>query len=162
MAGYMSVQLPVEAVVVEYAAPTSEIEAMVTVLARYGVACRPEPTKGYRSGGALPWLIEITLAAPFAAFFTSAATEAGKDAYLAAKDFLHGMARARQRDDRAFGAIYVIDSDRTHLVLPDDTPDTALSALRDLDWSQVRGGYLLWDEERGRWAEIDSEGEHPT
>jgi hypothetical protein len=150
--------LPVEQVLLERAASAADIEAVAGVLATHGVAVEPRAVKGQRSGGVFPWLIEVTLAAPFAAFFASAASEAGKDAYSAAKSFLRGLARARHHhegDQGGEGTISLIDSTGSHIVLPAPIPTDALRALEELDWNQSGSAYLLWDDERGRWTELD-------
>lgn len=148
--------LPVQRVRVEYTASVSEIEAIAAVFSRHGLAVEPEAVKGQRYGSVLPWLIEITLAAPFAAFFTSAASEAGKDAYQAAKALLRDLARTRRKGSD-HGSIDLIDSTSSHLILPAPIPEEALKALEQLDWTLIRSAYLLWDDEYGRWYEIDGE-----
>jgi len=102
-----------------------------------------------RSAGALPWVIYVTIAVPIAAFFQSFASEAGKDAYAAVKQWVKDVRETRNGD----GSMVLRDPEHSNLVLNSGIPDEALEALRDLDWSEKRGDYLVWNDSRGEWLD---------
>lgn len=45
----------------------------------------------------------------------------------------------------------VVDKDETRITLSSVLPDEALIALRDMDWTTVRGTSLTWVADRGAW-----------
>jgi hypothetical protein len=45
------------------------------------------------------------------------------------------------------------DPEGTNVVLSEGLSDEALDALRDLDWSERHGGYLVWDSDRHEWRD---------
>ena len=106
-----------------------------------------------RSADVLPWIVHVTLAVPFVAFFAKFGSEAGKDAYAAVKAWAKAMFEARKESGLGRGAISVVDLNGTELVLASDWPDEALDALAEMDWDQVEGGYLVWNEAEGEWID---------
>jgi hypothetical protein len=69
-------------------------------------------------------VIQIVVATPFAAFMASFGSEAGKDAYAVFKDWVKELWRAREESNSEHGAIDVMDSDRTHVILSSKIPET--------------------------------------
>ena len=70
---------------VEDTATPDEVAAVEAAFRLAGFEVEVQPDHGRRSLGDLPWIVDVTLAAPIAAFFVAMATEAGKDAYAAIK-----------------------------------------------------------------------------
>jgi hypothetical protein len=143
----------IQEVALDDAAATSEVEAVRAVLESYGFAASPIPNYSRRSGGVLPWVVQIVVATPFVAFFASFGTEAGKDTYEAFKSFISELRDARATSLAEDGAIEVIDIDSTHVVLPSGLPAHAIDALASVDWAQETSGYLIWDEAAGIWKD---------
>ena len=54
-------------------------------------------------------------------------------------------------DDADETGLVVVDKDETRLTLSSVLPDEALIALRDMDWTTVRGTSLTWVPDRGAW-----------
>jgi hypothetical protein len=54
-------------------------------------------------------------------------------------------------DDADETRLEVVDEDETRLTLSSVLPDEALIALRDLDWTTVRGTSLTWMADRQEW-----------
>ena len=102
------------------------------------------------------WLVDVSLAAPVAAFFASFGTEAGKDAYSAVKDWVRVVWSARRGWSRGEGELVLSDPNGTELELSSSIPDEALDALREIDWDQQSGAYLAWDFDHGKWRALPS------
>lgn len=144
-------EVKIERVVVEDTASAADVDATARVFREIGFAGPVEPVYGRRSAELLPWLVEATLAIPFVAFFQSFGSEAGKDAYAALKKWIQGVWAARRDAAGREGTVHLQDPDSSHLILGSTLPEMALDALRELDWSQVAGDYLVWDGGRQRW-----------
>lgn len=132
-------------------ASPAELHAIDEAFRRIGVDVSSLPAYEMRSAGSLPWVVHITLAAPIAAFFTAVATEAGKDTYALVKQWVRDLLAARAESTRPTGSITVVDTDATTVVVSAGLSDEAIDALSALDWSAVRGDYLIWDEETAAW-----------
>jgi hypothetical protein len=136
-----SVHLDVEA-------SAGEVEAVRESFRRYGLDPKVKANFIRRSAGPLPWIVEVTLLAPIAVFFAELSKRAANDAYDAAKAWVKEVWAARGGRD---GALMLTDPEYTNLVLSTRIGPEALDALGDIDWDEVRGGYLLWDDEAGAW-----------
>jgi hypothetical protein len=124
-----------------------------------GVRARHPTQDQPHVGEALPWIISITLAAPVAAFFAAIGSEAGKDAYLALKEWLRGIAAISH--PAVYGHVEIEDPEGTKFDLrPKALPDEAFTGLLELDWSKLSGGELVWAEEEKRWMEYHDFIEH--
>lgn len=130
-------------------ATADELAAVEEAFRRAGLEIRAEATVGRKSAGPVQWVIYVTLATPVAAFFQSFGSEAGKDAYGVVKRWVKDVWAAR----RGNGSMVLEDSEHSTLVLSTGIPEDALDALRDLDWSENRGAYLVWSERRGEWLD---------
>ena len=69
------------------------------------------------------------------------------------KAWTKAMFEARKESGLCRGAISVVDLNGTELVLASDWPDEALDALAEIDWDQVEGGYLVWNEAEEEWID---------
>ena len=49
------------------------------------------------------------------------------------------------------GTITFTDDEGTNVIIGNDLPEEAIEQLRELDWSNHLGHYLLWDAQRRRW-----------
>ncbi|MGD0166911.1 MAG: hypothetical protein ABSC51_06425 [Gaiellaceae bacterium] len=97
-------------------------------------------------GGATSWVIEVTLAVPVAAFISSFAAEAGKDAYAAAKEWLNSLRR------QVSGRVAITDVTGACLVVDESLTEEALDALYSFDWESAPGAELTWNTETRRWT----------
>jgi hypothetical protein len=148
----------IEDVAIENTATAAQLEAVEAAFRRHGLEVEVRPAYARRAADVLPWIVHITLAAPIAAFFVAFGTEAGKDAYGAVKEWAKDVYRTRRNSGTGQGSITLEDPDQTELVLHSSIPDDALDGLRELDWDQLRGGYLLWDEQRQEWRDYMKRG----
>lgn len=89
------------------------------------------------------WLIEIGVKSTIEGFFLA----------LGAAGFTKLMRTVfdKSEEDADEGRIEVVDRDGTRLTLSSALPDEAVSALRDMDWSNIRGGSLTWVADRRVW-----------
>jgi hypothetical protein len=94
-----------------------------------------------------PWVIEVTLAAPFAAFFIKFSEAAGADAYQSLRAWID---RLRQ-DEHERALTLHIAADKAAVEIQSTLPDTALEALFKIDWTELGEGTLDWDPSRRRW-----------
>jgi hypothetical protein len=117
--------------------------------ARHGFEVEVAPEIEFRGVG--PWVVSALVLAPFSTFFSAMAAAAGKDAYEALKDWVRDVFASRQGAGRESGRFELADPDRTHLEFPSSIPDRAFDALRDIDWTEQSGDWLVWDDERGEW-----------
>jgi hypothetical protein len=143
----------IKEVLIEAEAPPGQEQAVDETFGRAGFEVHSRAAMIRRSADALPWIVHVTLAVPFVAFFAKFGSEAGKDAYAAVKAWAKAMFEARKESGLGRGAISVVDLNGTELVLASDWPDKALDALAEIDWDQVEGGYLLWNEADGEWID---------
>jgi hypothetical protein len=139
----------VEEVSLDVGASPGEVRAVEEAFARAGFQVEARPVVISRSADVPPWIIYVTILVPVAEFFRAFATDAGKDAYAAVKAWAQDVMAAR-RESRD-GSVDLTDPEGTDLILSTHFPDEALDALAEIDWDEVRGGYLLWDVETGRW-----------
>ncbi|HEX7279300.1 MAG TPA: hypothetical protein VF255_06700 [Solirubrobacterales bacterium] len=93
-------------------------------------------------GPAAQWLIEIGVKSTIEGFFL--ALGAAGFTKLARTVF-----ESEEGEDR--GRLEVLDKDGTRLTMSSRLPDEAVSALRDMDWSNIRGGSLTWVADRRAW-----------
>ena len=137
-------------VFLEVTASPEQTAAVESSLRQAGFDVQAEAEIPLSGGAALPadWVVQITLAAPIAAFLTAFATEAGKDAYGAFSRWVEELVRVRGRN----GEITLWDEVDTLLVLPAPLPDEAVDALRALEWDSIEShSYLDWDESQREW-----------
>jgi hypothetical protein len=97
-----------------------------------------------------PWVIEVTLAAPFGAFFVKFSEAAGADAYQSLRAWID---RLRQ-GERERALILRIAADKTSVDIHSTVPDAALEALSAIDWTDVEEGTLEWDPSRRQWRRL--------
>jgi hypothetical protein len=93
-------------------------------------------------GSAAQWLIEIAVKDTIEGFFLA----------LGAAGFaklVRTVFEPAENADR--GRLEVVDGDGTRLALPSALPDEAVCALREMDWSTIRGDALTWSEDRQVW-----------
>jgi hypothetical protein len=111
-----------------------------------GIDARVEE-RSVTGGGVVGWIVTVTLASPVAAFFTAFGSEAGKDAYAAFRSWFR-----RQRYGSADSVEVIVKGTDDHEVVLDlDLPEEALDALRELEWSQMTTGTMVWDRRARCW-----------
>jgi hypothetical protein len=130
-------------------ASAGEVRAVEDAFARAGFQVEARPVVITRGAFVPPWVIYVTILVPVAEFFRAFAAEAGKDAYAAVKTWAKDVMAARR--ESGDGSVDLRDPEGTTLILSTHFPEEALDALSEIDWDDVRGGYLLWDAEKERW-----------
>lgn len=140
-------------VFIEETAPPGDVEAVEAAFAQAGFDVRVVAGYGRKAAGPLDWVIHITLAVPILAFFASFGAEAGKDAYGSVKDWTRRLWSARRGAGTGEGSVVLADPEGSHLILSSSIPPDALDALREIDWTAKRGGYLIWDTARREWRD---------
>ena len=132
--------------------PAEHVAATQEVFARWGFRVEPRPEYPLTGGPAteILWAVYVVAAVPLASFFHALASEAGKDAYAAMKDWVKDVTEAR-RAAGGSGVILIFDSADVQLRIPSPISDEALDRLHDVDLQQAAGGFISWDEERNEW-----------
>lgn len=97
-----------------------------------------------------PWVIEVTLATPFAAFFVKFSEAAGADAYHSLRAWID---RLRQ-DARERALTLRIAANKVAVEIQSTLPDAALEALSAIDWTDIDEGTLEWDPSRRQWRRL--------
>jgi hypothetical protein len=91
---------PIKFVLIEGGAPEAEVERLRELLARRKLT--PDVNAGLPLTGGPPtelvWGVYLALAVPITSFFAALGTQAGKDAYAAAKDWIGEMIAARRSE----------------------------------------------------------------
>jgi hypothetical protein len=101
-----------------------------------------------------PWVIEVILAAPFAAFFIKFGEAAGADAYQSLRAWID-----RLRQDGLERALTLrITAGAATVEIPSTLPDAALEALSTIDWTDAEEGTLEWDPSRRQWRHFGADG----
>jgi len=146
-------QQVIEGVIVEFEAPPEEIAAVQDVLASSGFQVAVKPLYPLTGGPPteLTWVLSVVLGVPLTAFFTALGTAAGTDAYGGLKVWVKRVRDAR-RPTPGPGEVRLHDP-HTSMAIPAEIPDEAIDALREIDWSAVRGGHLIWVEEQRAWRD---------
>jgi hypothetical protein len=148
----MAEPIPID-VAADDLASEHELRAVDAAFRDAGFEVQSAAAVGRKSAEVLDWVLYVTLGAPIAAFFTAMASEAGKDSYSALNRWAKSIWEARRGAGTRSGSIVLRDSDHTNLVLSSRLPDEALDALERLNWDEVRGDYLVWNEAEGAWRD---------
>ena len=142
----------IERVMVEGGAVPEEVAAVQGLLKRWGFEIDVEA--GVPLSGGPPvdyvWIVYVWLAVPIASFFEAFGAEAGRDAYTAAKAWIRDIFDTRRTIGEP-GEIALAAPDGSHLRLSTALPSEALDALREIDWSNARGGLIYWEPDRKEW-----------
>ena len=143
-----------EPVHIEATAPAEHIAAVEEAFARAGFRVAVAADYERRGADVLPWVVLVILESPIKPFFDAFAAKAGEDAYDGLKQLLRDIRTARSGAGTGEGSIHIFsDSERTNVVLSSPLPDEAVEGLRDLDWNEVRGDWLVWDPQRKTWGD---------
>jgi hypothetical protein len=144
---------PINFVLIEGGASDAEVEQVRELFTRRGF--RPEVNPGLPLTGGPPtelvWGVYVALAVPISSFFAALGTQAGKDAYEAAKDWVLELLAAR-RSEQGPGHITLVHNNATAMRISSEIPPEALDALREIDWSTTPGGFIEWVGDRGEWV----------
>ena len=143
----------VQGVVIEDTATPAEVEAVEEAFRRHGLDVEVRTGYGRKALGESGWVVVVLLGVPVALFFKGFMDELGRaaarDAYGPVKAWIRDVWRSRGA--AGTGSILLRDDEHTTLALSSSLADEALDALREIDWEQQRGGWLLWDAERREW-----------
>ena len=137
---------------IESGAAPEQVAAVAEAFARAGFEVEVDPSYERRSVDLLPWVVLIELRVQTKPFFDAFLTEAGKSIYAAIKfgsDKSPRRTRERVLPKAKSGSVTRTE----HLVLPSPLADEAIEALRDLDYDEIRGDYLVWDAARKVWRD---------
>jgi hypothetical protein len=148
---------PIPVLLDRYATP-NEIANVRAVFARTGreAMVRAVWEKPPQTGNGAFWMTLVLLAVPFKAFADGFFGKAGEDTWMALRKLVEELREARRGSTLADeGWVEFDDPDDTQVMLASGIPDEAYEALLELDWSAVRGGTIMWDEERGRWFDLN-------
>jgi len=144
----------IESVHADVEASRAEVREVEDAFARAGfVEIRVRADEVRRSTGLLPWIVAVTIGVPVKSFFDGFFATPGERTYDALEAWVKDIWRARHSDVRA-GAINIEDPDGTTVILSTTIPDEAIAALANLDWDQLRGGYLIWEDEQRQWRDV--------
>jgi len=135
-------------------ASDDEVQAVQAAFDRAGIDVEVEAGVVRLSSGELPWVMYVTLTVPIGAFLAAFASEAGKDAYAAFKEWAQSVFEAR--GDRA-GSIVLRDPDYNRFVIPTVWPEEAFQKLQEIDWSKEHASDLYWESGRGEWRRHPSQ-----
>ena len=148
----MNAPAQIEAVVTDAEAAPQEIAALEEAFRRAGLDVEVNAVLERKSAGQLvPWVVSVTLTVPIAAFLSTLATEAAKDAYPALKQWVKDVWNARSQ--RGDGSLALEDPEGSHVIIATRIPDEAIHGLTEIDWTVKRGHYLIWDEARDEWRD---------
>jgi hypothetical protein len=136
---------------IEETAPAEQSSAVKRVFADSGLDAEVTADYGRRSLDVFPWAIIFVVSTPLRAFFQSFGSEGGKDAYAKFKEFMHQLRKSRSGAGSGSGTVDVSDPDGTRIIFGSELPDEAIEALANVDWDAVRGGYIVWNNERQEW-----------
>lgn len=141
-------------VILDDAATSDELRSVRNALSEAGfVPLSIEATLERRGAGSFPSLIDVLVAIPLTAFFSSFASAAGKDAWATFKKLVTALGDARRTGRALEGSIVFRDDEGTNVVISASIPEEAIEKLRDVDWTQRRGHYLIWDPTRRAWRD---------
>lgn len=146
------------AVIVESEASSLALRAVRDALDDFGLReVEVEASYPRRSADPLPWIIEITVAAPIAAFFIEVAKAAGKsageDAWKTFKGFVEHVRRKRREAGPEAGTVS-LGIGSIEVPLADDLPETAFEQLRLVDEESAPfSGILKWDSGTEQWVD---------
>jgi hypothetical protein len=147
----------IEYVSLDEAASPEEVAAVTAVFGRAGFEADVDANFGRKSAALLPWAIIVFLGTPLAKFFWAFFGRLGKraadDVYPSLREFIKELIAARSSSAAPRGDIRFMDRDGTNLIVSAEITDEAIDALAQLDWEAMRGGWLLWDTERGEWRD---------
>ena len=143
--------LIVQEVVIEASAPPGHAVAVEEAFKRAGfdIEVEDQLIEGRATGDVLPWLVQVGLDGTLTSFFAAL----GVDAYKRFKALVHDLWNAREGAGNGKGQIDFGDSEDTRLILPPSLPDEAFDALEDLDWDELRGGWIVWNADRKEWVD---------
>ncbi len=137
-----------EPVLIEITAPHGHTEAVEAALKRSGIRVTVEAGVERRAAGVLPWLIRIAVEGTIYELLKYVAKSGAKGV----KGMFHDLRDSREGASEE-GAIELVDSEHTHVILSSTLPDEAIEALEDLDWDERRGDYLVWRPDREEWLD---------
>jgi hypothetical protein len=142
----------------EAEASANEIAAVAAAFAEAGIPAEVKADFERRgAGGNYPWLVVVSV--PAAAFFTTLANEAGKDAYKVLKRLVGRIHEARKASSKAKGSLTLVDeATGTWIALPPGLPDEAWRLLPEAQLTELPSGSLRWDPETLQWRDAWDEG----
>jgi hypothetical protein len=144
----------ISSVTIERDAPEGQRSSIQSLFAHYGLDVKVAATQPRNRETSLT---QITIIEPMAVFFASFGAAfgpgEGNDAYPLVKEWLQTLLRLRESAGGE-GAVQIVDSDGTSLVLTSGIPGEALDALAHVESATVEGGPLTWDQEAHRWRRV--------
>ncbi len=146
----MNVPLVESPVYIEANAPPGDAEAVERLFRREGFEVEVEPKLEHRAAAldATNWIIQVGLKTTVEGFFLAL----GGAGF---KFFILDLIQARGGSN---GHLDVGDPDNTRLQIPTSIPGEALDGLADVQWADLRGGWLVWNADREEWIDHTARG----
>lgn len=140
--------------ILDRSASAEEIDGVVAAFSRAGLpvddAQAGYETKGVGDGA---WLVLVFLGGTaIGSYLHGFFAEAGEEDLHRFREWLTDVQAARNPSGET-GALAFQDDQGTNLVVASKLPDEAIEQLRELDWSQEMGHYLVWNRSQRQWRD---------
>lgn len=129
-----------------------QLEAVEEAFRSAGIDAEIEANYFMKSADLVPWIVSISLAYSAGAFFSGFFGKLGADAATRMQEWVRELRKAWESSPALPGSIVIRGEDGTTVVIG-DPPEQAYASLLELNWEEVEGSYLLWNEERGEWED---------
>lgn len=140
-------------VVIDAGASADEIREVEAAFRSAGVGATVRAAYQRKGVADFSWIVLATL--PLTAFFTALASEAGRDAYRALRQFVRNVFSARQHSPQPQGSLLARDTETCiEILLEPDLPDKAYRELLQLDLSAFELGSVKYDRDKGEWRAL--------
>jgi hypothetical protein len=127
-----------------------QLEAVEEAFRSAGIDAEIEANYFMKSADLVPWIVSISLAYAVGAFINGFFGKLGADAASAMQEWVRRLRNAWESSPALPGSIVIRGKDGTTVVIG-DPPEEAYASLLELDWAEVEGGYLIWDDEDRQW-----------
>lgn len=127
-----------------------EVARIQSAFRTFGIDAEVRAGLFHKSVDEVPWQIILTLPPTIlvGSFVKSVGSEAGKDFYL----WLKTVAAARPGRSCT---VNIRDEEHTNVTLHSGLTVEAVAQLDSIDWNELRGAMLFWDDEANRWIAPD-------
>jgi hypothetical protein len=133
-------------------ASREEIKAVEDAFRSAGIGARVDANYMMKSADLVPWIVSITLGYAAGAFFQGFFGKLGADAATKMQAWVRDLRKAWESSPAKPGSIVIRGQNGTIVVIG-DPPAQAYESLLELDWEEVAGGYVLWDDSAGEWQD---------
>jgi len=131
-----------------------EIVAVERAARDLGLDAEVEASLGFRSVEVVAWHVLVAVAEHGVDWILGGIVgKWGIEAAAKLRDFIRDIGKAREDAPVESGTVTIIDQKGNWIVFGDELPDEAYDKLLAESWEDLKGGYLLWDEERREWVD---------